>query len=191
MWETVHPNLKGCFFDKVKSFFRIVTASVIFASRQPPEESGESAVGVRHIALALFTGFWIAGCGVGNVQSLHTSHGIGFQSRVAREREPARGKPLGPTHIVSSSWYGPGYEGRRTSSGERFDPKAFTAASNTIPLGSKLRVTNPKNGRSTQVKVNDRGPAVKGRTLDLSPAAAQKIGLTKSGVARVEITPVD
>jgi hypothetical protein len=64
------------------------------------------------------------------------------------------------------------------------------AASKTLPLGSSLKVTNLKNGRSAQVKINDRGPAVRGRSLDLSPAAAQKIGLTKSGVARVEITPV-
>jgi peptidoglycan lytic transglycosylase len=190
MRKTLDATCKPWFFDRTKGFFRLVTASAIFTSHPALEKSGASAVEVRHIALALFAGIWI-GCGAGSVQSVHTSRGIGHQPQAAREREPARGKPLGPTHIVSSSWYGPGYEGRRTSSGERFDPKAFTAASNTIPLGSKVKVTNPKNGRSTQVKVNDRGPSVKGRTLDLSPAAAQKIGLTKSGVARVEITPVD
>jgi rare lipoprotein A len=191
MWKTRDANWKGWFFGRTKGFLRLVSASAIFTSHPALEKSGASDVEIRHIALALFAGIWMAGCGAGSVQPLHTSRGIGHQSRLAREREPARGKPLGPTHIVSSSWYGPGYEGRRTSSGERFDPKAFTAASNTIPLGSKVKVTNPKNGRSTQVKVNDRGPSVKGRTLDLSPAAAQKIGLTKSGVARVEITPVD
>jgi rare lipoprotein A len=91
---------------------------------------------------------------------------------------------------VTSSWYGPGYDGHRTASGERFDPNGLTAASKTLPLGSSVRVTNLKDGHSAQVKINDRGPAVRGRSLDLSPAAARKIGLTKGGVARVSITPV-
>ena len=106
------------------------------------------------------------------------------------QSEEGRGTPLGPSRVVTSSWYGPGYDGHRTSSGEPFDPKGLTAASKTLPLGSSVRVTNLKDGRSAQVKINDRGPAVRGRSLDLSPAAARKVGLTKTGVARVEITPV-
>jgi rare lipoprotein A len=97
---------------------------------------------------------------------------------------------LGSTHIVNSSWYGPGYAGHRTASGQRFDQSQPTAASKTLPLGSTVRVTNPKNGKSTEVKITDRGPAVPGRELDLSPAAAQQIGVKKAGVAPVEITPV-
>jgi hypothetical protein len=96
---------------------------------------------------------------------------------------------LGPTRIVTASWYGPGYVGKRTASGERFDPNRRTAASNELPLDSTARVTNLRNGRSVSVKVNDRGPASK-RGIDLSPAAARQIGLTKTGVARVKVTPV-
>ena len=97
---------------------------------------------------------------------------------------------LGATHIVNSSWYGPGYAGHRTASGQRFDPKQPTAASKTLPLGSTVHVTNPKNGKSTEVKITDRGPAVPSRELDLSASAAQQIGVKKAGVAPVEITPV-
>jgi rare lipoprotein A (peptidoglycan hydrolase) len=90
-----------------------------------------------------------------------------------------------------ASWYGPGFNGCRTTTGERFNENAMTAASKTLPLGSHVVVTNPQNGRSVEVRINDRGPHVRGRTLDLSKRAAQKLGLTKKGVARVEITPSD
>jgi rare lipoprotein A len=90
-----------------------------------------------------------------------------------------------------ASWYGPGFNGHRTTTGERFNQNAMTAASKTLPLGSHVVVTNPQNGRSVEVRINDRGPHVRGRTLDLSKRAAQKLGITKNGVARVEITPPD
>ncbi len=101
-----------------------------------------------------------------------------------------RGENLGPTRIVTASWYGPGYAGKPTASGERFDPNRLTAASRTLPLDSIVRVTNLRNGRSVEVKINDRGPHKRGRGIDLSPASARKIGLTKNGVAHVKIKPV-
>jgi rare lipoprotein A len=88
-----------------------------------------------------------------------------------------------------ASWYGPGFAGRRTSSGETYNPEALTAASKTLPLGSHVRVTNPDTGRSVVVRINDRGPFVRGRSLDLSHGAAQQIGLTGKGVGRVQVTP--
>ena len=150
----------------------------------------------RDVALALVAliAMFVTGCGIGNVQSHRASRATGHHSRLAvgsrGQSEGTRGTALGPTHIVTSSWYGPGYDGHRTASGERFDPNGLTAASKTLPLGSSVRVTNLKDGHSAQVKINDRGPAVRGRSLDLSPAAARQIGLTKGGVARVRITPV-
>jgi rare lipoprotein A len=108
-----------------------------------------------------------------------------------RSNKPShRGKSLGATRIVTASWYGPGYVGKLTASGERFDPNRLTAASRTLPPDSIVRVTNLRNGRSVEVKINDRGPHKRGRGIDLSPAAARKIGLTKSGVAHVKIEPV-
>jgi len=80
--------------------------------------------------------------------------------------------------------------GRRTASGEIYDPNELTAASRTLPLGSKIVVTNPSTGRSVQVRINDRGPFVHGRSLDLSKRAADEIGLTEKGVGRVKIKRV-
>jgi rare lipoprotein A len=83
-----------------------------------------------------------------------------------------------------ASWYGPGFEGLTTASGEPFDPYGYTAAHKTMPLGTELLVSYA--GRSVQVTVNDRGPYVGGRELDLSQGAAKYIGLTHAGVDYVE-----
>jgi rare lipoprotein A len=93
------------------------------------------------------------------------------------------------THTEVASWYGPGFAGRRTSTGEIYNPEGLTAASTTLPLGSHVRVVNPDTGRSVVVRINDRGPYVRGRSLDLSHGAAQQIGLTGKGVGRVQVTP--
>jgi len=93
-------------------------------------------------------------------------------------------------HEVLASWYGRGFAGRPTTSGERFDPHRLTAASVSIPLGSVVEVENPKNGRSVKVRINDCGPYVHGRSLDLSRGAAQKIGIDRQGVARLKIIPI-
>lgn len=94
-------------------------------------------------------------------------------------------------HVITASWYGSGFSGRRTSSGETFNPNELTAASRSLPMGSRVRVTNLTNGREVVVRINDRGPFVKGRSLDLSHAAAQRIGLTRKGVGRVQIARAD
>ena len=86
-----------------------------------------------------------------------------------------------------ASWYGPGFHGKRTASGERFDQNDLTAAHRKLPLGSEVKVTNLENGRSITVEINDRGPYAKGRVLDLSKAAARKLGMMENGVAKVRI----
>ena len=86
-----------------------------------------------------------------------------------------------------ASYYGHELAGNRTASGERFNPKALTAAHRTLPLGSKLKVTNKKNGKSVIVRVNDRGPFVRKRLIDLSLGAAQKISMVAAGHAAVRI----
>jgi rare lipoprotein A len=92
-----------------------------------------------------------------------------------------------PGRLEVASWYGPGFVGHVTSDGEIFNPNKLTAASKTLPIGSRVRVTNPENGRSVVVRINDRGPYVKGRNLDLSHSAAQKIGLCAEGVGHVRV----
>jgi len=84
-----------------------------------------------------------------------------------------------------ASWYGPGFHGRTTANGERFNTHALTAAHRTLPFGSRVRVTNKATGRSIVVRINDRGPYVGGRVIDLSNASARAIGV--SGVAKVEL----
>jgi rare lipoprotein A len=82
----------------------------------------------------------------------------------------------------SASWYA---LTSRTASGEMMNPAKLTAAHKTLPFGTKLKVTNPKNGKSVIVRINDRGPFIKGRSLDLSKAAAQKIGIISRGHGKV------
>lgn len=97
---------------------------------------------------------------------------------------PQRGR------LEVASWYGPGFVGRVTSDGETYNPEELTAASKTLPIGSRVRVTNTYNGRSVVVRINDRGPYVRGRSLDLSRGAARRIGLIKRGVCRVRVRVV-
>ncbi|AFZ46737.1 rare lipoprotein A [Cyanobacterium stanieri PCC 7202] len=86
-----------------------------------------------------------------------------------------------------ASWYGPGFHGRRTANGERFDQNALTAAHRSLPFGTRVRVTNVNNGRSVVVRINDRGPFTGGRVIDLAAGAAQAIGLKSRGVGPVTI----
>jgi rare lipoprotein A len=86
-----------------------------------------------------------------------------------------------------ASWYGPDFHGKTTSNGERYDMHAMTAAHKTLPLGVYVKVQNKENGRETVVRVNDRGPFVKGRIIDLSYAAARKLGVDLRGTAQVRV----
>ncbi|MFI2811741.1 MULTISPECIES: septal ring lytic transglycosylase RlpA family protein [Microbulbifer] len=90
-----------------------------------------------------------------------------------------------------ASWYGTKFHGRRTANGEVYNMYAMSAAHKTLPLPSYAKVTNLENGRSVIVRVNDRGPFVPGRIIDLSYTAAQKLGYIDKGVARVEVTAID
>lgn len=88
-----------------------------------------------------------------------------------------------------ASWYGPGFAGRKTASGERFDPSQYTAAHRTLPFGSKVRVT--RGNRSVVVRINDRGPFTGGRVIDLSQAAAEDLGIRGAGSGQVELALLD
>lgn len=92
-----------------------------------------------------------------------------------------------PRKTVVASWYGEQFSGRKTASGVRFDPRGLTAAHKTLPLGTRIRVTNPRTGASVLVTVNDRGPYIGRRELDLSRAAAREVGILSRGVAPVLI----
>lgn len=100
------------------------------------------------------------------------------------EAEPQSTRSLGRG---IASYYGKKFHGRRTANGERFDMRAMTAAHKTLPFGTMVRVTNPSNGRSVIVRINDRGPYAHGRTIDLSRAAAEQIGIISRGHGQVEL----
>jgi len=89
--------------------------------------------------------------------------------------------------VGTASWYGPWHHGRRTANGERFDMHAMTAAHRELPLGTRVLVTNLENQRAVQVRINDRGPYIRGRILDLSAAAARALGMRERGLATVRI----
>lgn len=122
---------------------------------------------------------WIGGC---------AAYGGG---RAVRAPEPLRVAPPSAGHVTEASWYGPGFQGRRTSSGEIFNRNHLTAASRTLPIGTRVRVTNLHNGRSVVVRINDRGPYVRGRGIDLSERAAERIGVVRRGVAPVRVQRLD
>lgn len=90
------------------------------------------------------------------------------------------------TGIASYYW-----QGRSTASGERFNPSAMTAAHRSLPFGTKVRVTNLRNGKAVVVRINDRGPFVRGRVIDVSKAAASELGFTGHGITRVSLAVVE
>jgi rare lipoprotein A len=109
----------------------------------------------------------------------------------AEPAPPAAGqKSAGPAQTGVASYYARELAGEQTASGERLDPESMTAASRALPLGASARVTNTETGRSVTVEINDRGPYAKGRILDVTPAAAERLGFKDEGVAEVAVQPI-
>jgi rare lipoprotein A len=98
-------------------------------------------------------------------------------------------QPIKPikTWVGNASWYGPGFDGRKTANGEVFSTEAMTAAHPHLPFGSLVRVVNTRNGNSEVVRINDRGPYQEGREIDVSYRVARSIGLLHSGVSQVRL----
>jgi peptidoglycan lytic transglycosylase len=124
------------------------------------------------IAMAVITG--VAGCST-------------YRAPAPAVPPPAAAVQPGGTIIGVASWYGPGFNGHRTSSGEIYNQEDLTAASTLYPLGSRVMVTNLSNDHSVEVRINDHGPYVKGRKIDLSKKAARMIGMIGPGTAPVRI----
>ncbi len=111
----------------------------------------------------------------------------------------AAGRPRPNSHVDHSgrkqsgvaSYYGKHFANKKTATGERLDPGKMTAASKTLPLGTKAKVTNVENGKSAEVTITDRGPYVKGRILDVTPKAADELGMKSDGVSPVEVKPIE
>jgi rare lipoprotein A len=104
-----------------------------------------------------------------------------------RREEVEPGAPRAHAEVGLASFYAERFEGRRTASGTRYDPRALTCAHRSAPFGTRLRVTALESGRSVVVTVNDRGPFARGRVVDLSLAAARAIGMIEHGLVRVRV----
>jgi rare lipoprotein A len=111
-----------------------------------------------------------------------------------QEPPPPAEPPTAPAEHIGSgkaSYYGSFHQGKLTANGERFDQASLTAAHRTLPFGTRVKVTNTRNGKSVVVRINDRGPYARGRIIDLSKSAFQRIGDTKRGVIPVRLEKVD
>ena len=126
------------------------------------------------------------GAAPGNNKTPDSNQGIPGQTQDAIQPIPARKFQIG-----KASWYGRLFQHKKTASGEPYDMHDFTAAHRTLPLGSWVKVTNLKNDKSVMVRINDRGPVMKNRILDLSYGAAMILGLGDDGVAKVRLDVIE
>lgn len=135
-------------------------------------------------ALALALGSGIAAAG-GDTAAPATRDSVGAGKSASKPQVPQR-------QVGKASFYADRFAGRKMANGKPMDPNDDNAASRTLPLGTKARVTNLETGLSAVVTIEDRGPYVEGRIVDLSPSTAQKIGLSKrQGIAPVEVVPLE
>jgi len=126
-----------------------------------------------------------SGCNL-NVKSNKTYKTL-YCYKVKGKRYCVKDVPIGYTQVGIASWYGPNFHGKKTATGEIYNMYDYTAAHKTLPLNTYVKVINLENGKSIVVRINDRGPFVKNRILDLSYAAAKKLGIVKKGTAKVKI----
>ena len=130
----------------------------------------------------------LSGCAAGNAKIASRKGYVRFPEKQYASGEEAE---IGLKIKGEASYYGPGFHGKQTASGEIFDQDDYTCAHKSLPFGTKLKVVRVDNGSSVVVRVNDRGPYVDGRILDLSVAAGKQIGLDKVGHAEVVATVIE
>ena len=126
------------------------------------------------------------GAAPGNTQTPDSEQGIPGQTQ-----ETLKPVPTKKFQVGKASWYGRVFQHKRTASGEPYDMNDLTAAHRTLPLGSWVKVTNLKNDRSVMVRINDRGPVLKSRIIDLSYGAAKILGIGSAGISSVRLDIVD
>ncbi len=144
--------------------------------------------GCIRIAGVVALSILLSGCAAGNAKIASRKGYVRFPEKQYASGEKAK---IGLKITGEASYYGPGFDGKKTASGEIFDQDDFTCAHKSLPFGTKLKVVRVDNGMSVVVRVNDRGPYVDGRILDLSVAAGKEIGLDKAGHAKVVATVIE
>ena len=143
---------------------------------------------MRIFSLIVCLAVLLSGCAAGNAKIASRKGYVRFPEKQYASGEKAA---IGLKIKGEASYYGPGFHGKQTASGEIFDQDDYTCAHKSLPFGTKLKVVRVDNGSSVVVRVNDRGPYVDGRILDLSVAAGKKIGLDKVGHAEVVATVIE
>lgn len=143
---------------------------------------------MRIFSLLVCLAVLLSGCAAGNAKIASRKGYVRFPEKQYASGEKAE---IGLKIKGEASYYGPGFHGKQTASGEIFDQDDFTCAHKSLPFGTKLKVVRVDNGSSVVVRVNDRGPYVDGRILDLSVAAGKQIGLDKVGHAEVVATVIE
>ena len=140
------------------------------------------------VVAVLSAAMLLSGCAAANAKIASRKGYVRFPGKHYASGEKAE---IGTKIEGEASYYGPGFDGKQTASGEIFDQDDYTCAHKTLPFGTKLKVVRKDNGESIEVRVNDRGPYVGDRILDLSAAAGKKIGLDKVGHATVTATVIE
>lgn len=152
---------------------------------------------VKAKRFALLFAVWIGAAAAGLVPETGSAAGKTAEQKSASSRQHAAPAPphkldhSGRKRIGKASFYAKKFAGRKMASGKKMNPRGNNAASKTLPLGTKAKVTNLETGQSAVVDIEDRGPYVKGRIVDLSPSTAEKIGIErKEGIGQVEVAPI-
>jgi rare lipoprotein A len=145
----------------------------------------------RRIAHGLAIAFLIVGLGAAQGPNISEAKPAPVSSVQAKSEVRKQVGKTKPYQVGTASWYGKNFEGKETASGEPYDMYDMTAAHMTLPMGSYVKVTNLRNGKAVVVRVNDRGPIVPGRIIDLSYGAAEALQMKAHGLQRVRLDLVD
>jgi rare lipoprotein A (peptidoglycan hydrolase) len=132
----------------------------------------------------------IQGCSLAPYRE-HSGESINRVPIIPKKPEAAEKKGSDSVQVGLASWYTTNSRGKKTATGEVYDPHRRTAAHRSFPLGSRVRVTRLDNGKSIEVQINDRGPFVAGRVIDLSRAAADALGISEKGIVTVRVELLD
>ncbi|MBJ7899857.1 MAG: septal ring lytic transglycosylase RlpA family protein [Cyanobacteria bacterium RI_101] len=181
--ETIRAN-----YDKTAKLYQILIGDEVFLSLNADTVLPDATAKAGHNALQMANRLRRL---LGSAPPLTAIAGKPAPTQVALQSLPSQLQTGGPNFrrlkTGMASWYGPGFHGRRTANGERYNQHGLTAAHRSLPFGTRVRVTNLYTGQSVVVRINDRGPFIGGRVIDLSAGAAKAIGVYHRGTARVAL----
>lgn len=190
--ESDHPNRINLLAENAVAIYRIRIMEIFMVHYPATNEDSNSGIHVPHrlakLVLAIAAGVALLAL------PFAAAHDAAAQEAPASQ--PAKAKPRldrsGDTRVGKASIYSHKFTNQKMADGNKMDPLDDNAASKTLPLGTRARVTNLETGQSTEVTIQDRGPYVPGRIVDLPRAKAEEIGITlKEGVAKVEVAPIE